>query len=229
MSEFEGDAGWLCGPEDAPNESWLSDVYWCRANERNGHHFYVRHKDGVMKAATAMEFVRCADRINQIFYGNPVAYPGEVCGFSSFYNTRDPGSAQNAVNVLDGGGRGETTSAWLIGWGPRSIYLVTVDGQPLTIGEAEVGLVVADWRHAIRIANINPTENKEKIEALLLQATTMLPANWGDTSEQYRATIYVAPAIKKILGVDNCRGVFIRDIGLRLDEAPVLGKQERAA
>ena len=139
-------------------------------------------------------------------------------------------NSRNAQNVLNGGGSGNSnTSLWLIGWGPRSIYLVTVDGQPLTIGGAEVGLVVADWRHAIRIANINPTENKEKIEALLLQATTMLPANWGDTSEQYRATIYVAPAIKKILGVDNCRGVFIRDIGLRLDEAPVLGKQERAA
>ena len=233
MSESE--AGWLCGPEDAPSESWLSDVYWRRANVDKGHIVFVRNRDGVRKSLTTMEFVRGPDRIEQIFYGNPCApYPsvpttGELVGFSSLYNTRDPRFAQNAVNVLDGGGRGETTSAWLIGWGPRTIYLVTVDGQPLTVGGAEIGLVVADWRHAVRIANINASVSREKIEALLIQALAMLPRNWGISSEQYRATIYVNPIVKQILAVDHFRQIFVRDIDLHLNEKPILGGQEHAA
>src|SRR6185437_7100171 len=41
-----------------------------------------------------------------IFYGNTVATPAEFMGLSGFYNTVSTSSAQNAVNVVDGGGVG---------------------------------------------------------------------------------------------------------------------------
>ena len=58
-----------------------------------------------------------------VFYGNVAANPTQFNGLSSFYNTI--AGAQNGANVISGGGVGTSNlSFWLIGWSPRTIYMI---------------------------------------------------------------------------------------------------------
>lgn len=117
------------------------------------------------------------------WYGNHVTNPAEFNGFSTFYNTLTQANAQNAQNVIDGGGTGNSNaSLWLICWGPRQITgfyprgskagLISEDKADTTPGfdnvgnrfEAytmyfrhQMGLAPMDWRFAVRIANIDVT------------------------------------------------------------------------
>lgn len=111
-----------------------------------------------------------------LFYGSS-SDPEEFVGFSPRYNDL---SANNAQNIIDAGGTGsDNSSVWLIGWGPRSVFGVFpkgskagIDHEDLGLGDAfdsnndrfraymdeytwSGGLVVKDWRYAVRIANID--------------------------------------------------------------------------
>lgn len=114
-------------------------------------------------------------------YGNSAVNPASFMGFAGFFNTLNP-VAQNARNVLDGLGRGSSNaSIWLVGWGddvhgiaPRASsaginytdYAATRDGYdqfgnvfPAYTSEFEisVGVVPADWRWVVRLANLDVT------------------------------------------------------------------------
>lgn len=118
-----------------------------------------------------------------VWYGNTATNPAEFMGFAPFYNTLTQSSAQNAQNVIDGGGSGSSNSSlWLIGWGERTIFgvyprgskagLESVDkgdvvpgydafGNPFeaftTYFQHYMGLCPQDWRNAVRIANLDVT------------------------------------------------------------------------
>jgi len=128
-----------------------------------------------------------------IMYGNVLVTPQAFTGFSQRFNTTSTSTAQNAVNVLDGGGTGSAnTSLWLVGWGEQTCFgifpkaskagLVFEDKGDIVPGydansqryEAytswfkwEAGLCVKDWRYVCRLANIDTTT-----AALGLQNTT---------------------------------------------------------
>jgi hypothetical protein len=214
-------AGWLCEPADAPNESWMSDAYWVAANQPAGHEYYVRHRSGVSRAMAAMAFVKRADWIRQLFYGgDPYVTFGEITGFATCYSTRDPKEAQNAVCVLDGGAvAGPMTSAWLIGWGPRSVYLITPDGQPLS-ASGEFGLVVADWRYVLRTANVALNTSENELTAMLCNMIFRLP-NPNNDSEKWRPTFYLDAGLCKKLPRNELRGIHIRETELFTDELRV--------
>jgi hypothetical protein len=117
------------------------------------------------------------------WYGNTSVMPAQFNGLSSFYNTVSTASAQNAANVIDGGGTGSSNlSIWLIGWGMRTIYYVyprstkaglamedkgdTVPGFDSLGNRFEAytswfrqmgGLVPEDWRFGGRIPNVDTT------------------------------------------------------------------------
>ncbi len=117
------------------------------------------------------------------FYGNTTVTPAEFMGFSPFYNTLSTSSAQNAANVLSGGGSGNSnTSLWLIGWGPETIFAIFPRGSKagldmedkgdVTPGfdnlgnrfeaytswfRQQAGLCPKDWRWGVRVANIDTT------------------------------------------------------------------------
>ena len=166
---------WLCEPEDAAHGPWAADAPWTAATDRHGVSYYVMSKFRVERAHQAMQFVTGADLQRQLFYGNAYAHPGEMTGFASFYNTRNPNEAQNAVCVFDGGCRGENlTSAWLIGWGPRTAYMVTPDGLPPVHG-GEIALVIGDWRYCYRTANIPADVSADDLECWLIQMKVSLP------------------------------------------------------
>lgn len=117
------------------------------------------------------------------FYGNPIANPATFTGLSTFYNTIALGTAQNAANVIDGGGVGSSNlSIWLCCYSPRSLYAVyprgtragllvedkgdTVPGYDAlgnpyqaysTWYRHQMAIVPEDWRYVSRLANIDVT------------------------------------------------------------------------
>lgn len=121
--------------------------------------------------------------VQTLIYGNTAVYPAQFMGFAPFYNTLNTATAQNAANVLDGGGVGNNnTSLWLIGWGPQTIFalfprgskagLAMEDKGDTTPGfdsvgnrfeaytswfRQQAGLCPMDWRYAVRCANIDVT------------------------------------------------------------------------
>jgi hypothetical protein len=118
-----------------------------------------------------------------LWYGNTATNPASFMGFATFYNTITQTTAQNAVNVIDGGGSGNNNSSvWLVCWGDRTVFgvyprgskagLVSEDladtraaydnlGNPYeawtTYFEHNGGLCPQDWRQVARIANIDVT------------------------------------------------------------------------
>ncbi len=111
-----------------------------------------------------------------LFFGS-AANPEEFVGFSPRYNDL---SARNGQNILDAGGVGsDNSSIWLIGWGQRTVMGIFPKGTQAGIKHEDLGiqdafdanndrfraymdhwqwkngLVVKDWRYAVRIANVD--------------------------------------------------------------------------
>src|ERR1700744_4394643 len=117
------------------------------------------------------------------WYGNTTVTPAQFMGLASFYNTVNTANAQNAANVIDGGGTGNSnTSIWLVCHGARTFHgvyprgtkagLVMEDKSDTTpafdsLGNRfeayttwfrqMIGVVPIDWRYCARIANVDVT------------------------------------------------------------------------
>jgi hypothetical protein len=117
------------------------------------------------------------------WYGNTAATPAEFQGLSTFYNTKTTSTAQNAANVIDGGGSGSSNaSIWLLCHGSRTFHGLyprgtkaglsmedkrdTVPGYDSLGNRFEaytswfrqmIGIVPIDWRYCARIANLDTT------------------------------------------------------------------------
>jgi hypothetical protein len=117
------------------------------------------------------------------FYGNSLTSPTQFTGLSPIFNTATLANAQNAKNVLSGGGTSSNNlSIWLAGWGDRTGFaffpkgskaglqfegkgdvLFAFDSNNLPYRaytswfEWQMGLFVEDWRYFVRIANIDTT------------------------------------------------------------------------
>lgn len=116
-----------------------------------------------------------------LFYGNVQVAPEEFTGLSTRYS--DNTNAASKENVISGGGNStDNTSIWLIGWHPETVTMVFPKGSNAGISQEDLGietvdrgsggaprlmrayrshwkwesgLVVQDWRFAVRIANID--------------------------------------------------------------------------
>lgn len=116
----------------------------------------------------------------KFFYGSTDSDPDQIKGLSDRFN--DLGAA-NGTQIIDAGGTGsDNTSIWLIGWGPKACSLIYPKGTTGGItredkGEQRVldengdayyaeeelfeqhcGVTVGDWRHVVRICNIDVSE-----------------------------------------------------------------------
>lgn len=116
---------------------------------------------------------------SSIFYGNTESDPEEFMGLAPRY---DDNSAENAENVLLGGGSGSTnTSIWLVQWGANSCHGIFPKGSraglnhkdlgEVTLEDAQspagkyqgyrshykwdIGLTLRDWRSCVRVANVD--------------------------------------------------------------------------
>jgi hypothetical protein len=115
-----------------------------------------------------------------LFYGDSTLDPEKYMGLAPRYNSL---SAQNADNILSGGGSGsDNTSIWLIVWGPNTCHGIYPKGskagiQHQDLGEETLedanggkyqgyrthykwdgGLTLRDWRYVVRIPNIDVSE-----------------------------------------------------------------------
>lgn len=118
--------------------------------------------------------------VSNMFYGNPGSDPRQILGLSTRYSSL---SAGNAQNIIDAGGTGsDNTSIWLVGWGEDTVACPFPKGSVAglmhqDLGEETVydsnnygyqalrtlyqwknGLMVKDWRYAVRIANVDVSD-----------------------------------------------------------------------
>jgi hypothetical protein len=114
-----------------------------------------------------------------LFYGS-AANPEEYVGLANRYNDL---SAANGDNIIDAGGSGtDNMSAWLLGFGTETIFGIFPKGSNVGLKhhdlgiddvsdtngnefqaykdlfELDQGLMVADWRYGVRIANIKKAD-----------------------------------------------------------------------
>jgi hypothetical protein len=117
-----------------------------------------------------------------LIYGNQFANPERFTGLAARYSTVTAANSQTAANVLDAGGTASVnTSIWIVVWGADTLFATFPKGkitglQHRDMGEWpvqdsagntyqayrdhfkwEIGLVLRDWRYAVRIANIDTT------------------------------------------------------------------------
>jgi hypothetical protein len=120
-----------------------------------------------------------------LFYGNAGLAPEEFTGFAPRYSTLST-SVAASKNVISAGGAGsDNTSMWLVVWSPETVHGIFPKGskaglqhkdlgeQTVTISAGmggnrlralqevfnwDLGLVVKDWRYAVRGANIDVSD-----------------------------------------------------------------------
>lgn len=118
-----------------------------------------------------------------LFYGDTAINPERFLGLAPRFSTLNVANAENADNVLEGGGTGSTnTSIYLIGWSPNTVHGIYPKGSTAglvhedlgldTITDAaggryrayldryqwKCGMALRDWRYVVRIANIDVTQ-----------------------------------------------------------------------
>lgn len=157
-------------------------------------------------------------------YSNSLETPAQFMGFAARYNTLNTASAVSA-NVIDAGGTGSTnTSIWFVGWGPNKVFGIFPRGkisglQHRDLGEWtqtnndgsmyqvyrdhfkwECGLAIADWRYAVRIANIDvdaldTTASANMVKLLIAAANKFptVPSNLGAVQTATQASEALAP------------------------------------
>lgn len=117
-----------------------------------------------------------------LFYCDSSKDPEQIMGLAPRYNTLQKSKAENAENVINAGGTGNSlTSIWVVCWSPNTVHCIYPEGsqaglKKVDIGEEaahdpeggeyrvlkthyswDLGLTVRDWRYAVRIANIDKT------------------------------------------------------------------------
>ena len=142
-----------------------------------------------------------------LFYGNESTEPEAFTGLVPRFNAIS--GAENGSNIVDGGAAGgqtDTTSIWLVVWGPNTAHGIIPTGSmagfkqtdlgEVTAGDTtngywqayrthyrwDVGLTVRDWRYIVRIPNIDTstlTKNAASgsdLVDLMAQAAEIIPS-----------------------------------------------------
>lgn len=119
-------------------------------------------------------------QVNTMFYGNVASDAKQYTGFATRYGTIS--GAGNAQNIIDAGGTGSVnTSLYFVGWSPRTVFCTYPKGTKAGLVQTDLGvdtvidtnfnrfqayrthfvwengLVVKDWRYAVRACNIDTT------------------------------------------------------------------------
>lgn len=162
----------------------------------------------------------------KVFYGNSSLAPEEFNGLSVRYSSL---SAANGQNIVSGGGAGsDNTSIWLVCWGPNTVHAIYPKGSKAGIFHEDLGLetveavagiagarmrayrehwqfkcgvVVKDWRYAVRIPNIDVSNLVGKTSAadiieLMIKAIHRIPnLNMG------KCAFYMNRTVKQMLDI----------------------------
>lgn len=203
-----------CGMLEAYSEIDAKQVDLAKRNGgQQGASNYIATESTAILEGFSQEIARV------IFYGDN-SNPKEPVGLINYYNTKA------SENVIDAGGVGtDNTSIWLIQWGPESIHGLYPQGSKAGFSEKflgevtvsdgaggqfqayrthyswDAGLVVRDWRSAVRIANIDMSEaiansgSAVNILTTLTKAVYKLPKKSAST----RTAIYMRKELITLL------------------------------
>jgi hypothetical protein len=159
-----------------------------------------------------------------LIYGNSGTAPEEFTGLAVRYSSTTAGNGQNVL-LSDASPSGSATSVFLVSWGEETVHGIFPKGSKaglvhddygevtveVTAGVAgsrmralqerfqwKAGLVVKDWRHVVRIANIDVSDEIAAPTAYNLitqmeHAIELLPNRLG------RPVFYVNRTIKRLL------------------------------
>lgn len=160
-----------------------------------------------------------------LIYGNEGTEPEAFTGLSPRYNSA---SAENACNILNSGSTPDSTnnsSIWLIGWSPETVFGIYPKGSQaglsvrdlgeVTVGDEsngyyqayrshykwDCGLVVKDWRYAVRISLDAETLTKnasagDDLIDLMSRAIDLLPST-GNCRPVFYANRFVRGFIRR--------------------------------
>jgi hypothetical protein len=161
-----------------------------------------------------------------MFYGNPATDPRQYLGLSARYGAIS--GAGNATNIIDAGGvSSNNTSIWLIVWSDQTVFCTFPKNSKAglshkDLGEESVqdsnggwyqalrtlyqwdnGLVVKDWRYAVRICNINTTNLVTESSAadvlkLMIKAIARIPS-----IKMGRPVFYMNRTVKEMLEIQT--------------------------
>lgn len=153
------------------------------------------------RLSEAMAFIEAMNQemASTLVYGNAGTAPEEFTGLAPRYSST---AAANGQNILSAGGAGaDNTSVWLVVWGANTVFGVFPKGSQAglihqDLGEVTVettagiggnrmrayqdhwvwknGVVVKDWRYAVRIANIDVSDLVGATGTQALTAATLL-------------------------------------------------------
>ncbi len=158
--------------------------------------------NGNVKAYRLSEVQAFLESMNQkmaytLFYGNASVSPEQFTGLAPRYSSTTAG---NGINIISGGGSStDNTSVWLVVWSANTVCGVFPKGSKVGLQHEDLGLqdvldadgnkyrayvdwfqwklglVVKDWRYAVRIANVDVSDliNMENTQAP--DASTFLP------------------------------------------------------
>lgn len=186
------------------------------------------------RLSESMAFVEAMSQkqAETLFYGS-AANPEEYVGFSNRYSDL---SATNGQNILDAGGAGsDNSSIWLVSWGADKVHGVFPKGSVAGIEHSDHGedwafdsnndrfrayideykwhngLVVKDWRYAVRIANVDISDlvaltgtqaltAATSIIKLMSRAIDRLPTMTGNMSFYVNRTV---ASHLKVIGLEK--------------------------
>jgi hypothetical protein len=184
---------------------------------------------GAFRLSEAKAFIEAMNQemAQTLFYGT-AASPEEFIGLGAHYSAIS--GAANAQNILDGGGTGsDNSSIWLIVWGENTVHgifpkdseaglihedlgIVTVETTAGVAGSRmrayqdrfqwKCGVVVKDWRYAVRICNIDISDlTAENVAAAYLPKLMKRAMDRIPSYAMGRASFYANRTVKSFLGV----------------------------
>ena len=163
-----------------------------------------------------------------LFYGNSGLAPEEFNGLSVRYSSL---SAANGQNIISGSGAGsDNSSVWLINWGPQTVHGIFPKGSKAglmheDLGEVTVetsagiagtrmrafqdhwqwkcGIALKDWRHAVRIPNIDISNLVSKSSSadlieLMIKAIHRIPS-----LAMGKPVFYMNRSVKQMLDIQR--------------------------
>ncbi len=184
---------------------------------------------GAFRLSEAQAFIEAMNQemAQTLFYGTAAA-PEEFIGLGAHYAAIS--GAANAQNIIDAGGTGsDNSSIWLIVWGENTVHgifpkdsevglihedlgVVTVETTAGVAGSRmrayqdhfqwKAGVVVKDWRYAVRICNIDVSDlTNENVAAANLPKLMKRAMDRIPSYAMGSAAFYANRTVKSFLGV----------------------------
>lgn len=160
---------------------------------------------GAFRLSEAQAFIEAMNQemASTLFYGNSGTAPEEFTGLSARYSSTSAGNGQNIVLGGAAGGQTDCMSIWLVCWGPQTVHGIFPKGSMAGLqhkdhGEQTIetsagiagtrmrayqdqwiwktGIALRDWRYAVRIPNIDVSDNNADLIDLMIKAIHRVPS-----------------------------------------------------